>query len=55
MYISYKNALSQPEFDALVIRFRPPLTKDMAQQTGRLLATAVQQVLGTSVEGHPAR
>jgi subtilisin family serine protease len=51
MQTSYRDALSQPEFDALVIQFRPPVTKDMAQQAARLLATAVQQVLATSVEG----
>ena len=51
MQTSYRDALSQPEFDALTIQLRSSGAKDMTQQAAQLLETAVRQVLVTSVEG----
>jgi thermitase len=45
---SYREAFSQPEFDALVIQFRADFAGNLANQAALMLESGVQHVLGTS-------
>jgi hypothetical protein len=47
----YRDAFSQPEFDALVIRFRMTVPGNLKQLAYDVLETAVQHILGTSAAG----
>ena len=48
MTVPYRDAFSQPEFDALIIQFRSEVNGNLANHAARLLETAVQHIFGTA-------